>query len=179
MGVLTLDDLPKLGNYTSFDGHIVLPGAYFVSPGDGSLMRAIRSFTESEVGHAGIHVGGGRIVEGVPLFAVNSAADSQTKAVWNYRETENLSDEQRLAIVNKALELVGTPYDFFAYVGFLEEIFHIRTDDQRDAIFNSKHRVCSALVGDCMWAAGIDVDPHASIVNLVSPKDLLHRIVTY
>lgn len=179
MSVLTLDDLARLADYTSHDGHTIRPGCYFVCPGDGPVMAAIRAFTQSEVGHAGVYVGNGRIVEGVPRLAINSAADAQTKAIWNYREGEDLTDEQRLAIVNKALELVGTPYDFFAYIGFMEEIFQIRTDKQRDAIFNSKHRVCSALVGDCYWAAGIDVDPFASIVNLVSPKDLLHRIATY
>lgn len=179
MDILTLDDLSRLSNYVSRDGHDVLPGCYFVSVGGGPFMSMIRSLTQSEVGHAGIYVGNGRMVEGVPPVAVNSAMDSQPTAIFNYREGRDLSDEQRLAIVNKALELVGTGYDFLAYAGFIEEALHIRTVEGRDKRFNRKHRVCSALVGDGYWAARVDVDPFAEIVNLVSPKDLLHRITVY
>lgn len=184
MGILTLDDLAALSNYTSTPkagSHVILPGCYFTATGYGPAARLIRSLTKSWAGHAGIYVGNGRAVEAVPPCAVNVAMDSRPEARFNYREGQDLTPEQRLLIVNAALEAVedGVAYDYFAYFGFIEEMFEIRTVEGRDKRFNTKHRVCSALVADCYWAAGIDLDPDASISNLISPGDLYDRIVTY
>lgn len=182
MGTLTLEDLASLANHVSSPaagGHVIRPGCYFTAQGGGPAASIIRMLTQSWAGHAGIYVGNGRVVEAVPPVAQNVAVDSRPDARFNYREGGDLTDEQRLAIVNKALDLVGTPYDYVAYIGFAEEMFDIRTTAERDKRFNRKHRVCSALVADCYWAAGIDLDPDASISNLISPADLYNRIATY
>lgn len=182
MGVLTLDDLAALTDYVSgprSGGHVIRPGCYFVAVGGGLAGRAVRRATNSWAGHAGIFVGGGRAVEAVPPVALNVAMDSRPEARFNYREGRDLTDEQRLAIINQAHDLVGTAYDVWAYVGFLEEMFDIRTNKSRDKIFNTPHRVCSALVADCYQVAGIDLDPDSEITNLITPADLYNRITVY
>jgi uncharacterized protein YycO len=95
--------------------------------------------------------------------------------VWNAHEP--LTDQQRLTIVARAHALVGTPYDWPAYVGFALEVLKLRTGAQLDGAFASDGwRVCSALVADCYAHAGIDIDGNITGSNLVSPADLYDRI---
>lgn len=169
---LTLADLAP---YTSRDGHPVPAGCYGVSHGSGILGELIRHATESWAGHAFIHVGNGRIVEGTAPTARLTSADDHPDAVWNIRE--QLTDQRRLAIVTRARQLVGTPYDFLAYAGFIAEFLHIRDGTQLDPLFRQdNYRVCSALVADCYSYAGIRLDSTIHDPNLISPADLYNRI---
>lgn len=169
---VTLADLTP---YTSRDGHTIPAGCYGVSHGSGILGELIRHATESWAGHAFLHVGNGRIVEGTAPVAVITSADDHPDAVWNIHE--QLTDQQRLAIVARAHALIGTPYDYAAYIGFALETMNIRSGAALDPLFKQDTwRVCSALVADSYSFGGITVDAALHDVNLVSPADLYNRI---
>jgi len=165
----------ELAPYTARNKEIVLPGCYGVSHGSGIIGELIRHATESWAGHAFVYIGNGQIVEGWPPMARMASANSHPDAIWNVRE--ELSDEERTRIVARAHALVGTPYDYPAYIGFALEVLKLRTGGQLDPVFQNDHwRVCSALVADCYAYAGIDVDPGQQGSNLVTPADLYNRI---
>lgn len=152
-----------------------LPGCYGVCHGSGLAGELIRHATESWAGHAFIYIGAGMIVEGAPPATRVAHASSHPDAVWNLRET--LTGEQRTAIVHRADALVGTPYDYPAYIGFALEVLKLRTGAQLAPEFRrDTWRVCSADVADAYAFAGIDLTAGLKYPNLVSPADLYNRI---
>ncbi|MGH3830213.1 MAG: hypothetical protein ACRDRS_07110 [Pseudonocardiaceae bacterium] len=166
---------PELSSYVARNGDTVLAGCYGVSHGAGVLGELIRHATESWAGHAFVYVGNGQIVEGISPRAQIAPADSHPDAVWNSHE--RLTVGQRTKIVARAHALVGTPYDYPAYVGFALEILKLRTEQELDPVFHEdRWRVCSALVADCYSYAGIQLATGLSDPNLISPADLYNRI---
>jgi uncharacterized protein YycO len=154
------------------------PGTYGVSHGSGIGGELIRHATESWAGHAFIYVGSGRIIEANPGVATISPADKYDDAIWAYKMP--ITSSQIISAVSRAHALVGTEYDWPAYVGFALEVLNIRKGSQLDPIFkHDKWRVCSALVDDCLTYAGITLDWSVldGLVgqdpNLVSPAMLL------
>lgn len=160
----------------------VQPGNYGVSHGSGMVGELIRSATQSWAGHAFVYVGGGMIIEAAPPVTriVNAAAHPD--AVWNNEEP--LTDAERKLIVGRAHALLGTPYDYPAYIGFALEATHIRNGTQLDPFFqHDSWRVCSADVVDEYHFGGIDITASLKkmigstfIPNLVSPANLYDRI---
>jgi uncharacterized protein YycO len=164
-----------LAPYTAANGDIVQPGCYGVSHGSGIIGELIRHATESWAGHAFVYVGNGQIIEAVPPVARVSPAASHPDAVWNVHYP--LTDAERDAIVARAHALVGTPYDYPAYVGFALELLNIRNGQQLDPVFRDDHwRVCSALVADCYAYAGLNLEQGLPYPNLISPADLYNLI---
>ena len=154
------------------------PGNYFVSHGSGLAGELIRHATESWAGHAGLYVGDGMIIEAAPPATRIAPAASRPGAVWN--DAEPLTQAQRDAIVTRAHALVGTPYDYPAYIGFALEILKLRTGQQLAAEFRrDRWRVCSADVADAYAFAGIDLTAGLGYPNLVSPADLYNRIARH
>ena len=152
-----------------------LPGSYGVSHGAGMAGELIRRATESWAGHAFIYIGGGMIVEAAPPATRLAPAATHADAVWNSGET--LTAAQRTMIVARAHALVGTPYDYPAYIGFALELLGIRSGKQLAAEFRrDTWRVCSADVADAYAFAGIDLTAGLQYPNLVSPADLYNRI---
>ncbi|MGH7744047.1 MAG: hypothetical protein ACREQ5_04405 [Candidatus Dormibacteria bacterium] len=152
-----------------------LPGDYGVSHGSGLIGELIRHATESWAGHAFIYLGDGHIIEGTAPVAAVATSASHPDAVWS---NEDLTDAQRVLITDRAHALVGTAYDWPAYVGFSLEFLKLRSGAQLDGVFKQdRWRVCSALVADCYRYVGIDVLPGVADPNLVSPADLYNRIV--
>ena len=151
------------------------PGNYGVSHGSGMVGELIRRATESWAGHAFIYVGAGMIVEGAPPATRKVPAASHPDAVWNLNEP--LTGDQRTAIIHRADALVGTPYDYAAYIGFALEVTGITTGKGLAPEFRrDKYRVCSADVADAYSFAGIDLTAGLKYPNLVSPASLYDRI---
>jgi len=167
--------LAGLAAYTLPGRDPVLPGCFGVSHGSGLLGELIRHATESWAGHAFVYVGNGQIVEAVPPVARVAPAASHPDAIWNVHQ--QLTDKQRLDIVARAHALVGTPYDWPAYVGFALEILKLGTPSELDPVFKQHDpwRVCSALVADCYQYAGVPLNAGGD-PNLVSPADLYDLI---
>lgn len=168
--------LADLSPYTARNGDTVNAGCYGVSHGSGLAGELIRHATESWAGHAFVYIGNGQIVEGWPPVARIATADSHPDAVFNAKEA--LTDDQQLQIVARAQALVGTPYDWPAYVGFALEILKLQSETTLDEVLRQDHwRVCSALVADCYAYAGITIDTALHNPNLVTPADLYNRLV--
>jgi hypothetical protein len=152
-----------------------LAGNYGVSHGAGLVGELIRHATESWAGHAFVYIGQGLIIEAAPPATRISPAASHPDAVWN--TAEPLTDAQRQAITARARALLGTPYDYPAYVGFTLEVLKLRTAQQLAPEFQrDRWRVCSADVADEYGFAGIDLTRGLKYPNLVSPADLYDRI---
>lgn len=178
---MTVTDLPvspagsTLAPFKALNGDLVLPGTYGVSHGSGITGELIRHATESWAGHAFVYVGDGQIIEAAPPCARVASAASHPDAIWNVRYP--LTDTERDAIVARAHALVGTPYDYPAYVGFALEVLKLRNGTELDPVFKQDHwRVCSALVADCYTYAGLHLEAALQYPNLISPADLYNLI---
>lgn len=151
------------------------PGNYGVSHGGGMVGELIRHATESWAGHAFVYAGNGMIIEAAPPATRLVPAASHPDAVWNTGEP--LTEAQRASIVARAHALLGTPYDYPAYIGFALEVLKLRTAQQLSPEFRrDTWRVCSADVADEYGFAGIDLTAGLKFPNLVSPADLYNRI---
>jgi hypothetical protein len=153
----------------------VNPGNYGVSHGSGMVGELIRHATESWAGHAFVYVGNGMIIEAAPPATRIVGASAHPDAVWNVEEP--MTDTQRAAIVARAHALLGTPYDYPAYIGFALEVLKLGTQKELDPVFKQDHwRVCSADVADEYSFGGIDISNGLRYPNLISPADLYNRI---
>jgi hypothetical protein len=157
----------------------LVPGIYGLSHGGGITGELIRSATQSWAGHAFIYVGNGMMVEGVPPRAQLVPAGKYDDAIWAYKMP--ISPEQEVKAGDRAHALIGTDYDYPAYIGFALEVLKLKSGQQLDPVFKSDTwRVCSALVYDSLTFAGLSFD--WSVIfnadkwpddNLVSPAMLL------
>jgi hypothetical protein len=155
----------------------VQPGNYGVSHGSGMVGELIRSATQSWAGHAFIYIGNGCIIEAAPPATRVSPVGAHPDAIWNNEEP--LTGLDRTQIVSRAQALVGTPYDYPAYIGFAMECLHLRNGTEMEGYFHhDEWRVCSADVADAYSFAGIWVASGLKIPNLVSPADLYNRIAS-
>ena len=175
------------------------PGTFGVSHGGGVPGIIIRTATQSEAGHAFLYLGQDVLVQGQPKVAAVAPADSHSDAIWAHRMWDQLQAElgwsntqvaiAQANVVKRGRELIGTPYDFGAYLGFELEVLHLRNEQQLSPDYqHDNYRVCSALVADALRAGGVPLDfvpsdgpglvkaPSTHIVlpdNLVAPGMLL------
>jgi uncharacterized protein YycO len=150
---------------------------YGVSHGSGMTGELIRHATSSWAGHAFIYIGNNQIVEGESPATQFNSVHAHPDAIWNLDEP-GFTDEKGALIVARAHALVGDPYDWPAYVGFALEVLKIRDGKQLAPFFRrDTYRVCSADVADAYKFGGIDVTAGLEYPNLISPADLLMRIV--
>jgi hypothetical protein len=181
------------------DADKLTPGVFGVSHGSGPGGLIIRDATGSWAGHAFLYLGDGMMVEGAPPAARIVPADTYGDALWAWRMWDQLKAvngwmDQRiaaaqLAVAGRGHALVGTAYDWPAYIGFTAEIIHLRRGSQLETFFiHDEQRVCSALVDDAETFAGVPMDykpedgpgleadprtPVAMPPNLVAPGMLL------
>ena len=145
------------------------PGVFGVSHGSGMAGELIRHATGSWAGHAFLYLGNGLIVQGQPPQAGTAAAASHDDAIWAWRMWDQLkavngwTDAQVSAaqakVVGRGYALVGTAYDWPAYVAFSLEVLHLRNEDQlADWFRQDGYRVCSALVDDALTFAGVPLN---------------------
>lgn len=153
----------------------VRPGYYGVSHGSGMTGELIRHATESWAGHAFVYIGNGTIIEAAPPATRTAPVGSHPDAVWNVEEP--LTDKELQLIVGRMHALIGTPYDYPAYIGLALEILKIRSGQQLDPYFKQDNwRDCSADVADAYHFGGINVKNALAIPNLITPADLYNRI---
>ncbi len=167
------------------------PGNYGVSHGSGMVGELIRHATESWAGHAFVYIGNGMIIEAAPPATRLAPAASHPDAIWNLHEPltqaqrtaivarahEPLTQAQRTAIVARAHALLGTTYDYGAYIGLALEILGIKSGKQLDPVFRrDTWRDCSADIADEYGFAGIDLRAGLQYPNLITPANLYDRI---
>jgi hypothetical protein len=147
------------------------PGTFGVSHGSGMGGEIIRHATGSWAGHAFVYVGGGIIVEGAPPVARLASATHYGDAIWAWRMWDQLkegnpafwTDAEIKAtqdkVVGRAHALVGTAYDWPAYIGFSLEVLGLRNQQELSPFFvHDDYRVCSALVDDAEVFGGVPMD---------------------
>jgi len=175
------------------------PGIFGVSHGSGLGGMVIRDATGSWAGHAFLYLGNGMMVEGAPPEARIVPAGKYDDAIWAWRMwdelktargwTDDAGTAAQLAVVARGHGLVGTGYDWPAYIGFAAEVAHLRNGVQLDPAFShDSYRVCSALVADAEEFGGVPLNfvpedgpgliasPGTRVampVNLVAPGMLL------
>lgn len=167
----------------------VMPGTPGVTHGSGLIGELIRTATQSWAGHAVGYIGSGQIVEGTAPSTRIAPAASHDDTRWFYKMWDQIQAEgglttaEILAMQNRAVAryhaLVGTPYDYPAYIGFGLEVTHLRNGTQLDPVFKADTwRICSADVVDATTYAGYTFDwskiqmKPGYDVNLISPAML-------
>ena len=102
---------PRLGDYG-----VVKTGGFF-----GKL---IRLGTISRWNHAFIYVGNGMVVEANPTDVASSRIIKYGNIAWN--KHEELTDEQRRAIVGFAIKAIGKPYNFLVILSLALRILGLK-----------------------------------------------------
>lgn len=175
------------------------PGTFGVSHGSGMAGEIIRHATGSWAGHAFMYVGNGMLVEGQPPKARMIPAGAYGDALWAWRMWDQLAaggwapqaiPAGQHTTADRARTLVGTGYDWPAYLAFSLEILHLRNEEQLAGFYgHDPMRVCSGLVADALDEAGVPLafvpedgpgliaNPAAKVTvmppNLVAPGMLL------
>lgn len=148
-----------------------------ITGGVGLLIRtgqwlAGGGFTDLE--HAFVYVGDGRIVEAEPggarLADVAEYADRPIR--WS-TDRIPLRDEQRTRIVAAARGYVGVPYSFADYAAIAAHRFHLPGGPAlRHYVATSEHMICSQLVDQAYLDADVHLFSDGRWPGYVRPADL-------
>lgn len=160
------------------------PGDFFVTATAGRLIDRIAAWlirfgTNSNVNHAGLYIGDGVIVEAVGKVRYNEIT-AYPDAIWSTgRLPAHLTPtaQQRQAIVNKAHDLIGTPYSWLDIIAIglaqrrLGQVVNSRTWWARRVSADGRY-ICSQAVDVEYQAGGIEFFDDGRLPGLVSPEDL-------
>jgi hypothetical protein len=87
-----------------------------------------------------------------------------------------LTNVQRLAIVNAAVGLIGTPYSWLDYVAIAAERLRLPSKRLRRYVGASGHQICSQLVDEAYRRAGVALFADGRSPGSVTPGDLAKLI---
>lgn len=119
------------------------------------IAAAIRFFTKSAYSHVFIVVSeDGHIVEAEASGARLTHIEEYGSDNLLFSNT-NLTQQQRDIIVKSARSYVGTPYNFLDIVYLGLELRGIKWGWLLDEVLESKHMICSQLVAQCGYNAGV------------------------
>lgn len=147
-------------------------GAFFVQRGYGTFGAVIRFVTRSDVNHAGIYVGDGKIVEALSDGMVVSPVPTDG-VTWSRMV---LTDKQRRCIVDEAYKLVGIPYgwlDVFC-IGLLQ--YGVRLPSVYRRVRRQEYLFCSQAVDRAYLLAGVHLFNDGRASQDVTPGDL-HNLI--
>lgn len=151
-------------------------GDYGVVRSNGIFARLIQIGTVSRWNHAVIYIGHGLIVEANPTDVALSKVDKYNLVAWNRHE--ELTEEQRLVIVQAAKDAVGKPYDFIDIVVLALRILGLKLISNNWLVQKLAKRdgyICSELVAAAYDKAGISLVNKPD--NMVTPGDLAERLI--
>ena len=149
-------------------------GDYGVVKTNGFCGWLIRLGTFSRWNHAVVYVGNGEIVSADPRGIKKKPVSEYLHIAWN--QHEELDDNQRMQIVNAALETVGKPYDFFTIADIMLRSLGLKilTNGLISHLAQNKGYICSELVAECYRKGGLVV---AQYDYLCTPGDLAERLI--
>ena len=150
-------------------------GDYGVVKTKGFFGKLIRLGTMSRWNHCFIYIGNDLIVEANPKGVEISPVGEYDRIAWN--QHEELTQDQREAIVNRAKHLVGQPYSFFTIAGMVLRIlgFKFLGDKLLSKIARHDGYICSELVAECYRKSGFILICEQDY--LVNPGDLAERLI--
>lgn len=152
------------------------PGRYGVVELRGFGARLIRLVTRSWATHAFIVIDSdGTIIESWASVGVRIGHISQYAGMRIAYSTDEMTDEQRAAVIAFAKSLIGTPYDFVSFACFGLAFLGIPTawivshNPMRNAMICSRLVVAAGKRAGLDWAGGI-------MEALVTPAHLAARL---
>jgi len=156
---------------TSYEPRI---GDYGVVRTGGFFGKLIRLGTISRWNHAFIYVGNGKIVEANPTGVALSNLSDYPLVAWN--QHEELSAEQRNAIVYHANLAIGRPYNFGIIFMLAFRALGVKIFPKKFLHYLANHAgyICSELVAECYQKAGFPVCANPDVCN---PGDLAERLI--
>ena len=157
------------------------PGDFFVTEIKGrghkyvTLAQAIIG-DASRYSHAGIVLDNDEIIEAMPGGAI-IASQGYYREIKNARVTQyskwTLTDTNRENIVREARKLEGTKYSWLDYVSLgLTHTLPFRPNRLRKYIANTGHMICSQLVDEVYYRAGLHMFADKRWSGDVTPGDL-------
>ena len=152
-------------------------GDYGVIRSTGLFARLIQVGTLSRWNHAFIYVGNGLIVEANPKGVQLSPISKYDLIAWN--QHEELTNKERLIIVNFALDQVGQPYNFIVIGNIALRILGLKILAKTELMYHwaqkTKGYICSELVAEAYEAIGDNLCKKDA--DLITPGDLAERLV--
>ena len=152
------------------------PGDYGVVKTNGWLAFIIRLGTVSRWNHAFVYIGDGKIVEANPK-GVEVSSLRYPSVAWNNHE--ELTDEQREAIVSCSLTHVGRGYSFLTIALIILRILGMKILANSKFLLKAAEKdgyICSDLVSECYMNAGVNLLPDKPDYTTV-PGDLAERLI--
>jgi len=102
---------------------------------------------------------------------IDPLSDYDNKSVYLQRD---LTDEQRVIIVNEARALEGLPYSFLDYLAIALARFGIKPKWLKKYIANTGHMICSQMCDEVYRKAGINLFNDGRLPQEVTPGDLFY-----
>lgn len=145
------------------------PGDFCVVRTSGIVAWLIRFFTRSKWNHAAILVAPGVIMEARPWAGVSTGEVREySQVLWSHVV---MPPEARKAVVQKAIRLKGTKYNFLDIIGQLVVCCGIHAEWIRRRLTDDTNTICSQYVVECYWAANLTLVPGKASWE-VTPGDL-------
>jgi uncharacterized protein YycO len=159
------------------DEYVPQAGDYFVCSTGTLSGWFIRLGTFSSKDHAGISLGGDRILEASPAKGVHEGSARQYPQIaWNRHE--GLTENERIAIVMIADSYVGLKYNFadIILLAFRQLGLKLLIPFFKKQASSTKAFICSELVAECYRKAGRPISTKPDY--LVTPADLANRLMS-
>ena len=127
------------------------------------------------VQHAAMYLGDGLLVQAMPHGATEVTLSGHypdfSKLVWSTGLIKPTA-KQRLVLVDKAYDYVGTPYSDLDYLSLAAAHFGLRPAALKRYIASTGHMICSQLVDQCYQDAGIQLFNDGRFAGDVTPGSL-------
>ena len=151
------------------------PGDYGVVKTGGIVGKLIRVGTLSRWNHAVICIEGDVLVEARPVGVSFGKVSGYQRIAWN--QHESLTDEQRKAIAEHALDQIGKPYGFLDIFTIFLRILGLRVPFPKfwTKLAKRKGFICSELVAESYEKAGFKLINKPN--SIVTPGDLAERLI--
>lgn len=159
------------------------PGAIVLVPFAGPRLvrrliivgQALLAGAPSRYSHAAIVTGGGWAVEACwPRARMVPMSELMARRPLAYLDLPHEAEGRRDAVVAAALDLVGVPYQGWAYVWIGLAKLGIRPGWMRRKLASPRALICSALVDYAWMLAGVQLFNDGRLLGAVTPGDIAH-----
>lgn len=149
-------------------------GDFMVTATPGFVARMIRLITHSKVNHAAVYVGERWLVEACPSGAQPTLITHYPNATWS---SLPLTASQRSMIATRAVDMIGTPYNFLDIAAQLAvRVFRWHAPQWAlDRVARPDRLQCAQLVDLAYQLAGVHLFKNVPM-GLVAPGDLYDLI---
>lgn len=128
-----------------------------------------------EYEHAVLDIGNGELVEAEPGGArIRPLSEYDgTNIVWS---GWTMTDVARMSVAAHGRDLVGTPYSALDYLALAAHRLHIPAPGLRRRVSDTRHLICSQLVDEAYWRAGLIMFADGRWPGYVTPGSLVRAL---